>query len=197
MNEIVLLMTGVLATKQPATSIVPKQPAIQLDNGVKKSTQGDSYQLMASAKITPPEFTRLSDISSNIKANYQPEKYKSFLKKTQKVVAKDIYSVAEFNNFQPVRVKFPREPRLIAQQFRSRVLIARRSTRRNLPTLRFGNSGMAVRALQRLLIAKGYAIRVDGNFGALTETAVKAFQDQRNLSVDGVVGPNTWFSLTR
>ncbi|BAY39465.1 hypothetical protein NIES2111_38410 [Nostoc sp. NIES-2111] len=197
MNEIVLLMTGVLATKQPATSIVPKQPTIQLDNGVKKSTQGDSYQLMASAKITPPEFTQLSDISSNIKANYQPEKYKSFLKKTQKVVAKDIYSVAEFNNFQPVRVKFPREPRLIAQQFRSRVLIARRSTRRNLPTLRFGNSGMAVRALQRLLIAKGYAIRVDGNFGALTETAVKAFQDQRNLSVDGVVGPNTWFSLTR
>jgi murein L,D-transpeptidase YcbB/YkuD len=197
MNEIVLLMTGVLATKQPATSIVPKQPIIQLDNGVKKSTQGESYQLVASAKITPPEFTRLSDISSNIKANYQQGNYKSFLKKTQKVVTKDIYSPDEFNNFQPVRVKFPREPHLIAQQFRSRVLIARRSTRRNLPTLRFGNSGMAVRALQRLLIAKGYAIRVDGNFGALTETAVKAFQDQRNLSVDGVVGPKTWFSLTR
>lgn len=198
MNEIVLLMTGVLATKQPSTSIVPKQPAIQLDNGVKNLTLGESDQLVSSAKITPPEFTRLSEISANIKANYQPENYKSCLKKTQKVVAKDIYSVAEFNNFQAVRVKFPREPRLIAQQFRSRVLVARRSTsRRNLPTLRFGNSGLAVRALQRLLIAKGYAIRVDGNFGALTETAVKAFQDQRNLVVDGVVGPNTWYSLTR
>jgi murein L,D-transpeptidase YcbB/YkuD len=197
MNEIVLLMTGVLATKQPSTSIVPKQPAIQLDNGVKNSTQGESYQLVANAKIAPPEFTRLSDISSNIKANYQPENYKSFLKNTQKVVAKDVYSVAEFNNFQAVRVKFPREPRLIAQNFRDGVLIARRSTRRNLPTLRFGNSGMAVRALQRLLVAKGYAIRVDGNFGALTETAVKAFQDQRNLVVDGVVGTNTWYSLTR
>ncbi|WP_224089794.1 peptidoglycan-binding domain-containing protein [Nostoc sp. MS1] len=197
MNEIVLLMTGVLATKQPSTSIVPKQPAIQLDNGVKNSTQGDSYQLVASAKITPPEFTQLSDISSNIKANYQPGNYKSFLKKTHKVVTKDIYSPDEFNNFQAVRVKFPREPRLIAQQFGNRVLIARRATRRNLPILSFGNSGMAVRALQRLLIAKGYAIRVDGNFGALTETAVKAFQDQRNLVADGVVGPNTWFSLTR
>ncbi|WP_313954426.1 peptidoglycan-binding domain-containing protein [Anabaena subtropica] len=104
----------------------------------------------------------------------------------------------EFKNFQAVKVKFPREPGLIAQQFRNDIVIARRSTiRRNLPTLRFGNSGVAVRALQRLLVAKGYAIRVDGNFGALTETAVKAFQVQRNLAVDGVVGFNTWNSLTR
>jgi len=198
MNEIVLLMTGVLATKQPSTSIVTKQPAIHLDNGVKKSIQRKSSQLVAIAEITPPEFTRLSEISSDIQTNYQPKNYTSFLKKTQKFVATDIYSVAEFNNFQAVSVKFPREPILISQRFRNGVLIARRSTtRRNLPTLRFGNSGLAVRALQRLLIAKGYAIRVDGNFGALTETAVKAFQDQRNLLVDGVVGPNTWYSLTQ
>jgi hypothetical protein len=197
MNEIVLLMTGVLATKQPSTSIVPKQPTIQLDKGGKNLTQGELSQLVASA-ITPPEFTRLSEISSNIKTNYQPENYKSFLKNTQKVVAKDIYSLSEFNNFQAVKVKFPREQSLISQRFRNGVVIARRSTtRRNLPTLRFGNSGLAVRALQRLLIAKGYAIRVDGNYGALTETAVKAFQDQRNLIVDGVVGANTWYSLTR
>lgn len=198
MNEIVLLMTGVLATKQPSTSIVTKQPAIHLDNGVENLIQGESNQLVLSAKITPPEFTRLSEIYSDIKANYQSENYKSFLKNTQKVVAKDIYSVSEFNNFQAVSVKFPREQLLIAQRFRKRVIVARRSSnRRNLPTLRFGNSGLAVRALQRLLIAKGYVIRVDGNFGALTETAVKAFQDQRNLIVDGVVGPNTWYSLTQ
>lgn len=198
MNEIVLLMTGVLATKQPSTSIVPKQPAIQLDKGVKNSTQGASDQLLSSTKITPPEFTQLSEIYSNITANNQPKNYKSFLRNKQRVVAKDIYSVSEFNNFPAVSVKFSSEPRLVAQQFRNRVLVARRSTtRRNLPTLRFGNSGLAVRALQKLLIAKGYAIRVDGNFGALTETAVKAFQVQRNLMVDGVVGTNTWYSLTR
>lgn len=104
----------------------------------------------------------------------------------------------EFSDFQAVRVKFSHEPRLIAQRFRNEVLIARSSTiRRNLPTLRFGNSGVAVRALQRLLVAKGYPIGIDGNFGALTETAVKAFQVQRNLAVDGVVGFNTWNSLTR
>jgi peptidoglycan hydrolase-like protein with peptidoglycan-binding domain len=63
-------------------------------------------------------------------------------------------------------------------------------------TLRFGNSGLVVRVLQRLLVSQGYRARVDGNFGALTETAVKAFQSQRQLKVDGIVGPITWQELT-
>ncbi len=65
------------------------------------------------------------------------------------------------------------------------------------PILTFGNSGLTVRVLQRLLVAYGYGIRIDGNFGALTETAVKAFQSNRNLIVDGVVGQQTWQELTR
>jgi peptidoglycan hydrolase-like protein with peptidoglycan-binding domain len=67
----------------------------------------------------------------------------------------------------------------------------------NLPTLRFGDSGNAVRVLQRLLSSNGYPVRIDGNFGALTETAVKAFQSQQNLVADGVVGPKTWQKLTK
>jgi murein L,D-transpeptidase YcbB/YkuD len=66
----------------------------------------------------------------------------------------------------------------------------------SMPILRFGNSGTSVRVLQRLLISKGYAIQVDGAFGPLTETAVKAFQNQRRLAVDGIVGPVTWRELT-
>ncbi len=66
-----------------------------------------------------------------------------------------------------------------------------------LPNLSFGTSGLSVRILQRLLLANGYPIRVDGNFGALTETAVKAFQSNRNLTIDGVVGQQTWQQLTR
>ncbi|MEM1395725.1 MAG: peptidoglycan-binding domain-containing protein [Cyanobacteria bacterium P01_D01_bin.116] len=65
------------------------------------------------------------------------------------------------------------------------------------PNLTFGNSGLSVRILQRLLLANGYPIRVDGNFGALTEIAVKAFQTNRNLTIDGVVGQQTWSELTR
>ncbi len=66
----------------------------------------------------------------------------------------------------------------------------------SLPTLRFGNSGISVKVLQRILLSNGYAVRVDGTFGALTETAVKAFQSQRDLAEDGVVGGNTWRELT-
>ncbi|MEO0967900.1 MAG: peptidoglycan-binding domain-containing protein [Cyanobacteria bacterium J06639_18] len=67
----------------------------------------------------------------------------------------------------------------------------------NLPTVRFGSSGSSVRVLQRLLSSNGYFISVDGSFGALTETAVKAFQEQRGLVTDGIVGPITWGELTR
>jgi len=67
--------------------------------------------------------------------------------------------------------------------------------RPQMPTLRFGDSGLAIRVLQRLLISNGYNVRVDGVFGPLTETAIKAFQSQRNLSVDGIVGPRTWSQL--
>ncbi len=65
-----------------------------------------------------------------------------------------------------------------------------------LPTLRFGSSGHSVRVLQRLLVSNGYFVRIDGNFGALTESAVMAFQSGRGLNPDGVVGSRTWAELT-
>ena len=33
---------------------------------------------------------------------------------------------------------------------------------------------------------------VDGRFGAMTEAGVKTLQQNFNLAVDGVVGPQTW-----
>ncbi len=70
-------------------------------------------------------------------------------------------------------------------------------TNQNLPTLGFGSSGVSVKVLQRVLLSNGYAVRVDGVFGALTESAVKAFQNRRNLDVDGVVGSITWRELSK
>ena len=68
----------------------------------------------------------------------------------------------------------------------------------SLPALRFGDSGVAVRVLQRLLLSSGYnGVQVDGMFGVLTEAAVKAFQNKRSLAVDGIVGQRTWYELTR
>lgn len=68
--------------------------------------------------------------------------------------------------------------------------------------LRVGDDGPDVKALQRLLVERGFALDADGDFGPLTEAAVRAFQAQhldargQPLKVDGVVGPMTWWSLT-
>ncbi|MDZ7961189.1 MAG: peptidoglycan-binding domain-containing protein [Aulosira sp. DedQUE10] len=78
----------------------------------------------------------------------------------------------------------------------SQPLNARATANPSLPNLRFGDSGDAVRVLQRLLLNNRYSVKVDGVFGALTETAVKAFQNVQNINADGVVGPRTWRELT-
>ena len=50
--------------------------------------------------------------------------------------------------------------------------------------------------LQKLLLSYLYPITdLDGIFGPETERAVRAFQSENALSVDGIVGPNTWNSL--
>jgi putative chitinase len=63
------------------------------------------------------------------------------------------------------------------------------------PTLRRGDKGEQVAALQAILGAKGFALRADGDFGLATAAAVKDFQASRGLPADGVVGPRTWQML--
>ena len=67
--------------------------------------------------------------------------------------------------------------------------------------LRKGSSGTAVRELQfYLYLMSAYessipAIAIDGQFGASTEAAVRAYQRFAGLTVDGIVGRTTWNSL--
>lgn len=61
--------------------------------------------------------------------------------------------------------------------------------------LRRGDSGNHVRELQSTLAALGYAVNPDGDFGPQTEDAVMAFQVQRRLEADGVVGAKTAAAL--
>ena len=65
------------------------------------------------------------------------------------------------------------------------------------PTLRKGSKGVAVRGLQRRLIDAGFGPddEIDGRFGPKTEAAVKDFQKQEGLEVDGIVGPQSWKRL--
>lgn len=65
------------------------------------------------------------------------------------------------------------------------------------PLLRQGSRGAYVRFLQQLLESKFYPVgTIDGIFGSRTASAVRSFQSANGLSVDGIVGTNTWGALT-
>jgi uncharacterized membrane protein YgcG len=61
--------------------------------------------------------------------------------------------------------------------------------------VQYGSKGADVEELQKSLNSKGYTLDVDGIFGDKTQSAVKDYQQKNGLSVDGIVGVNTWSSL--
>ena len=61
------------------------------------------------------------------------------------------------------------------------------------PTINPGSTGEVVRRAQRAVRrTPNLGIVVDGIFGPATESAVKAFQGGAGLTVDGIVGDQTW-----
>jgi peptidoglycan hydrolase-like protein with peptidoglycan-binding domain len=61
------------------------------------------------------------------------------------------------------------------------------------PVLRIGSTGLPVRRAQKRMSLVGFDVGgVDGRYGGKTETAVKKLQQQFRITVDGVVGPQTW-----
>ncbi len=70
--------------------------------------------------------------------------------------------------------------------------------------LRLGSAGEPVRTMQQELnrIAVNYPLigqipRTDGIFDLATEEAVRTFQDIFDLTVDGIVGPITWYAIRK
>jgi hypothetical protein len=63
--------------------------------------------------------------------------------------------------------------------------------------LRLGSAGARVRELQALLVRAGHPVRVDGDYGPATHSAVMEFQKIAGLEVDGVAGPQTLRALDR
>jgi peptidoglycan hydrolase-like protein with peptidoglycan-binding domain len=76
------------------------------------------------------------------------------------------------------------------------------------PTIQRGSTGQAVKKAQQALIDRGYPVGpagTDGIFGNHTYRAVIDYQDDRAagqfwafnfpLTIDGIVGPQTWFRL--
>lgn len=66
---------------------------------------------------------------------------------------------------------------------------------KDLPQVKYGCTGTAVKALQKLLQGKGYSLTADGDFGNNTNTKVRNFQKSVGLTQDGICGKNTWKSL--
>ena len=67
-----------------------------------------------------------------------------------------------------------------------------------LPVLKKGAKGESVRAMQQLLIAKGFDCGesgADASFGGATLEALKNYQSAAGLEPDGSCGGNTWRSL--
>jgi murein L,D-transpeptidase YcbB/YkuD len=63
-------------------------------------------------------------------------------------------------------------------------------------TVQNGTTGDAVDAVQNLLNSVDNAgLMLDGDDGSATTAAVKAFQTDKGLTVDGVVGNTTWNAL--
>lgn len=63
--------------------------------------------------------------------------------------------------------------------------------------MRRGSRGKDVAFLQYLLKTDGYTLTADGIFGTETERAVRLFQQNNGLSVDGIAGYNTLAYLQR
>ena len=67
------------------------------------------------------------------------------------------------------------------------------------PVIKKKSKGNAVRLLQEILKSWAYPPAdpgpVDAVFGSLTEAAVKAVQSDFSLTVDGVVGEETWSGI--
>jgi peptidoglycan hydrolase-like protein with peptidoglycan-binding domain len=63
------------------------------------------------------------------------------------------------------------------------------------PTLRRGSTGDEVRTVQAVLVARGWPVSVDGQFGAETAAYVCLLQHRWSIDVDATVGRDTWAAV--
>lgn len=93
-------------------------------------------------------------------------------------------------------------PRYDAEPEKTVITKEAKNVQIEMPILRKGSSGNAVKTLQRLLRQLQYVnldgktlIIADGHFGSNTEAAVKRYQQKHLNGVDGIVGIKTWNKL--
>lgn len=55
-----------------------------------------------------------------------------------------------------------------------------------------GTRGEAVRIWQQRMVHRGWRLAIDGIYGPASAAVARAFQAEKHLVVDGIVGPRTW-----
>lgn len=161
-------------------------------NGSRFNSSALSLKVNKYQKILTTVPSKISRLSfDNSKEKYQRKVTFSPVSKTsmnaESFLNKSLPFTLEKEWDTPQTPQYDAEERLLAQYYQGR----------QLPVLRYGNTGNAVRVLQTLLSYNRYGVGITGRFDVLTETAVKAFQANRRLSADGIVGSRTWRELTR
>ncbi len=225
MSDICLLIAGVLTKEHtPAPNSLYKS-GIAIKEGDHKSKVKSNLlpNVAANSRIIPPEFIESNENYQVNSLKLTPKSKKLLDKIIGKTHYKVSFIIVESKHPRYIKedsfsscteakenssICYQSLPKLDKKDLEQKLLMAKRGLNRisagkianisnnSLPTLRFGQSGLSVKVLQRLLQSNGYAIGADGFFGVLTETAVKAFQSQRNVVEDGIVGQVTWGELT-
>lgn len=182
----------------------PPKLAIKKEDVVQKTREKLTSKCLSRSRAVKIKMARISSSYSSCHGTKSLRLVRKVPKIGEDSPLKLLFASAQINKLSPTTSKLYSQV-ILRHQVRyqetggfgrlNRVITPR--SREILPTLHFGHKGIPVKILQRLLIYNGYAITVDGIFGALTETAVKAFQNQRELGADGIVGNNTWRALSQ
>ncbi len=105
------------------------------------------------------------------------DKQRALLVERQRIAAMPAAPAAEQQDF--------------VKQARNRIYNASQG-KMNMQRMSLGSQGLEVELLQNALAKQGlYKGPIDGNYSAEVETAVKTFQKNNHLTVDGVAGPET------
>lgn len=64
-------------------------------------------------------------------------------------------------------------------------------------TIKRGSNSMSAKRIQEWLSIHGYKLVIDGDFGSATHTNVERFQNDMNLTVNGIVDQSTFSVLTK
>jgi peptidoglycan hydrolase-like protein with peptidoglycan-binding domain len=130
------------------------------------------------------------------KNGWKARAYKGSDPHTNHVHISGVYSAAAEGNSQPLTIN--------GSATVVPIVVHSTAPRWRFPgTTKLGSQGVAVRAVQQRMHDRGWAIgqgsrkygTIDGFFGPKMKSMVLAFQREKHILADGIVGPNTWLHM--